>query len=260
MPGEYISSIETDNNNSVQNEERVEVSTDKADVTEISKSIIVIGGGPGGYVAAIRAAQLGAKVTLIEKEHVGGTCLNIGCIPTKVLLHTAEMFTEIKASQEMGIKISDVEIDWNQLQNRKESVVNQLVDGVTGLLQLNNIELIRGSAEFIDRNNIKVTKNDGSEISIQAETIIIASGSSPFIPPIEGVELNGVIDSTGALSLKKLPEKMVIIGGGVIGIEFATVFNSLGCEVTIVEMLPFILPPIDREIADILPLRLNSEV
>lgn len=260
VPGEYISTIETDNNNSVQNEEkRIEVSTDKADVTEISKSIIVIGGGPGGYVAAIRAAQLGAKVTLIEKEHVGGTCLNIGCIPTKVLLHTAEMFTEIKASQEMGIKISDIEIDWNQLQNRKESVVNQLVDGVTGLLQLNNIELIRGSAEFIDRNNIKVTKNDGSEISIQAETIIIASGSSPFIPPIEGVELNGVIDSTGALSLKKLPEKMVIIGGGVIGIEFATVFNSLGCEVTIVEMLPFILPPIDREIADILHARLNSE-
>ncbi|MEA4848971.1 MAG: dihydrolipoyl dehydrogenase [Clostridiaceae bacterium] len=217
-----------------------------------AKRIIVIGGGPGGYVAAIRAAQLGAKVVLIEKERIGGTCLNVGCIPTKVLLHTAEIYSEVKAAQDIGLKVPSVEVDWEGLQNRKEDVVNQLVDGVKGLLAANNVDSIEGSAEFVSRNKIRVTKKDGSATDIEADAIIIASGSSPFIPPIEGMMLDGVIDSSGALSLKKLPPKMVIIGGGIIGVEFATAFNSLGCDVSIVEMLPYILPPIDREIADIL--------
>lgn len=223
------------------------------------KDIIVIGGGPGGYVAAIRASQLGAKVTLIEKGKLGGTCLNVGCIPTKVLLHTAEICSEFKSSQAMGLKLSSVEVDWDVLQIRKASVVNQLVDGVYGLLASNKVELIEGSAEIIDKNKIRVEKKDGSSINLEAGGIIIASGSSPVIPPIEGISLDGVIDSTMALSLEKLPKKMIIIGGGVIGVEFATIFNSLGCDVSIVEMLPHILPPIDREIADILKGKLTEE-
>jgi dihydrolipoamide dehydrogenase len=225
----------------------------------MEKDIIVIGGGPGGYVAAIRASQLGAKVTLVEKERLGGTCLNAGCIPTKVLLHTAEIYSEYKSSQDMGLNISSAGVDWDRLQLRKTGVVNQLVDGVYGLLASNNVELVEGSAEFINKNKVKVLKKDGSTTILESEGIIIASGSLPFIPPIDGINLDGVIDSTAALSLRKLPEKIVIIGGGVIGVEFATIFNSLGCEVSIIEMLPYILPPIDREIADILHRNLIEE-
>lgn len=217
------------------------------------KKVTVIGGGPGGYVAAIRAAQLGACVSLIEKERAGGTCLNAGCIPTKALLHTAQIYSEIKASQEMGlIKVPSAEIDWDGLQNRKAAVVNRLVDGVYGLLSFYGIDLIEGSAEFADRNRIKITKKDRSSVDMEVGNIVIASGSLPFIPPIDGIMLDGVIDSSSALSLTKLPRKMVIIGGGVIGVEFATMFNAFGCDVSIVEMLPYILPPIDREIADML--------
>ncbi|MDD3704825.1 MAG: dihydrolipoyl dehydrogenase [Clostridiaceae bacterium] len=223
------------------------------------KRITVIGGGPGGYVAAIRASQLGAKVTLVEKERLGGTCLNVGCIPTKVLLHTSEIYSEYKSSQDIGLKISSVEVDWDKLQQRKTEVVNQLVNGVYGLLGSNNVELIEGSAEIIDKNKVKIVKKEGPSIILGSEGIIIASGSLPFIPSFGGINLDGVIDSTAALSLRKLPKKMVIIGGGVIGVEFATIFNSLGCEVTIIEMLPHILPPIDREIADMLHKNLIEE-
>lgn len=223
------------------------------------KKVIVIGGGPGGYVAAIRAAQLGANVTVIEKERLGGTCLNVGCIPTKVLLHTEEIFTELKGAKEFGINFSgSIEIDFKALQNRKNSIVNKLVNGVRSLLIANKISLIEGEASFIDKNNIKVIKKDKAIEHIIADSIIIAAGSEPFIPPIKGSELDGVIDSTAALSLDKVPEKIVIIGGGVIGTEFANVFNSLGAKVTIVEMLPYILPPIDREIGNIIKAKMMN--
>lgn len=216
------------------------------------KKIAIIGGGPGGYVAAIRAAQLGAKVTLIEKEYLGGTCLNVGCIPTKALLNTAELFSETKMFQQIGIDAQgQIKVNWNKLQERKNTAVKQLVSGVKGLLMVNKVEVIKGTAEIIDNNTVKVCGNDEVKKEIKVDNIIIASGSLPFIPPIEGTNLPGVIDSTGALSLDKLPEKIVIIGGGVIGVEFATIFNSLGCKVTIVEMLPYILPPVDREMANL---------
>jgi len=224
------------------------------------KDVIVIGGGPGGYVAAIRAAQLGAQVALVEREYLGGTCLNVGCIPTKVLLHTAELYEEILKSNIYGIKIDgNVSVDLNSLQKRKEEITSQLVNGVTGLLRLNNIEVIKGEASFRDKNTIDVKKEDGSVITLKADNFIIATGSKPFTPPIKGIDSEGVIDSTEALALKEIPKELVIIGGGVIGIEFATLFNSLGSKVTVLEMLPYILPPIDREISEIVKMKLSME-
>ncbi|AVP63428.1 dihydrolipoyl dehydrogenase [Clostridium botulinum] len=222
--------------------------------------LVVIGGGPGGYVAAIRGAQLGAEVTLIEKEKLGGTCLNVGCIPTKVLLHSSELLNEIKEAKTLGIEVNEeVKVNWPQLQNRKTTVVNTLVSGVSSLLEHNKVKVINGTATFEGKNSIKVTKDQGESENIQFDNVIISSGSIPFIPPIEGRELEGVIDSTGALSLDSIPKNMVIIGGGVIGIEFANIFNSLGCKVTVIEMLPFILPPVDREISEILKGKLKGD-
>lgn len=224
------------------------------------KDVIVIGGGPGGYVAAIRAAQLGAQVTLVEKEYLGGTCLNVGCIPTKVLLQTAELYEEMLNSKIYGIKIDgNVSVDLNSLQKRKEEITSQLVNGVTGLLRLNNIEVIKGEASFRDKNTIDVKKDDGSIVTLKANNFIIATGSKPFTPPIKGIDSEGVLNSTDALSLKEIPKELVIIGGGVIGIEFATLYNSLGTKVTVLEMLPYILPPIDREISEIVKMKLSME-
>ncbi|HDK7173921.1 TPA: dihydrolipoyl dehydrogenase [Clostridium botulinum] len=222
--------------------------------------LVVIGGGPGGYVAAIRGAQLGAEVTLIEKEKLGGTCLNVGCIPTKVLLHSSELLHEVKEAKALGIEVNEeVKVNWPQLQNRKNTVVNTLVSGVSSLLEHNKVKVINGTATFEEKSSIKVTKDQGESENIQFDNVIISSGSVPFIPPIKGKELEGVIDSTGALSLDSIPKSIVIIGGGVIGIEFANIFNSLGCKVTVIEMLPFILPPVDREISQILKEKLKKD-
>lgn len=230
------------------------------DIKSNINDVIVIGGGPGGYVAAIRAAQLGAQVTLVEKEYLGGTCLNVGCVPTKVLLQTAELYEEMLNSEIYGIRIDgNVSVDWNSLQQRKEEITSQLVDGITGLLRLNNIEVVKGQASFTDKNTIDVKKEDGSIITLKSNNFIIATGSKPFTPPIKGLDSEGVLNSTEALALKEIPKELIIIGGGVIGIEFATLFNSLGAKVTVLEMLPYILPPIDREISEIVKMKLTME-
>jgi dihydrolipoamide dehydrogenase len=219
-------------------------------------NLVVIGGGPGGYVAAIRAAQLGAKVTLIEKESLGGTCLNVGCIPTKVLLHSSELLTEMKEGDKLGIDIDGtIVINWKRLQKRKKIVIKKLVSGVSGLLAFNKVKVIKGTAKFEFKDTILVTKEEGSTEKVNFDNVIIASGSVPFIPAIEGSKLSGVIDSAGALSLEDTPKSIAIIGGGVIGVEFASIFNSLGCKVTIIEMLPYILPPIDRELSELVKVK-----
>lgn len=215
--------------------------------------VVVIGGGPGGYVAAIRAAQLGADVTIIEKEYFGGTCLNVGCIPTKVLLHTSELFHLLKGEgSELGIECDNLRMNWQRLQERKDAVVQQLVSGVEVLLQSNKITVIRGRAAFVDENSIQVDKADGSNMAVRFDRAIVATGSESIVLPIPGVDNDGVVTSTEALSFDEIPESICIIGGGVIGCEFASLYASLGCRVSIVEMMPSLISVMDRDIVAVL--------
>lgn len=222
--------------------------------------LVIVGGGPGGYVAAIRAAQLGAEVTLIEKEKVGGTCLNVGCIPTKVLAHTSDLLEELKEAKKIGIDIEgSAKVNWSKLQSRKNYIIKRLVSGVSGLLTANKVKVINGTGKLQADNVVLAVKEDGTTEEIKYDKLVIASGSRTFIPPIEGKELTGVIDSTGALNLEKVPSSLVVIGGGVIGIELANIFNSMGCKVTVIEMMQYILPPIDREISEMLKNKLIKD-
>ena len=214
--------------------------------------LAIIGGGPGGYVAAIRAAQLGAEVTLIEKNAMGGTCLNVGCIPTKALIHSADLYHEIKAdAAKNGILVEGVSIDFAAMQKRKATVVKQLVGGVGGLMKANGITVVKGAAKFKSPAVIEVT-NDGETSEVSFDKAIIASGSVPSVVPIPGHDLDGVVDSTGALAFEEIPKSMCIIGGGVIGIEMAHVYQRLGTKITIVEMLPDILINLDSDLTAVM--------
>lgn len=210
--------------------------------------IVILGGGPAGYVAAIRAAQLGAEVILVEKDKVGGTCLNRGCIPTKVLLHTTVEIENInKDFKEIGIDITGAEVNWKQLQKRKDKIINKLVAGVEGLLKSNKVVKIAGEGSFISTREIAV-KNEAGETIVEFDYAVIATGSKPVIIPLPGVNLPGVITSDEVLSLDEVPKSMAIIGGGVIGTEIASVYSTLGCKVSIVEMLPNIVSNMDKDI------------
>ena len=213
-------------------------------------NIAVIGGGPGGYVAAIKAAQLGANTVLIEKEKLGGICLNWGCIPTKTLLKSAKVYQYIMNSEVFGVDIKDkscVHINWDNMQDRKERVVSQLTGGVKSLLEKNGVDVIMGEATVVSKNEIRVNGQ-----LIRTENIIIATGSSPMIPPIEGihesVEKGHVVDSTGLLEVENVPKELVVIGAGVIGIEFACLFSTLGCRVTVIQRSNEILGNIDDDV------------
>lgn len=217
------------------------------------KSLLIIGGGPGGYVAAIRAAQLGADVTVIEKEHLGGTCLNIGCIPTKCLLHSAELVSEIKdQGKDIGVEVSDVKVNFPQVIAHKNQITKQLTSGVAGLLKINKVKRIDGEAAFIGPKQLEVTKSDGSKEQMTADAIIVATGSVNARPPIPGLRENpNCIDSTGALSLETLPKTMVVIGGGVIGLELACAYAAFGTKITVVEALDHMLPMLDGDLTQI---------
>ncbi len=213
----------------------------------MAKKVVVIGGGPGGYVAAIRAAQLGAETYLVEKDNLGGTCLNVGCIPTKALLHTAELYQAVKHGDRIGLIGDSVQIDWKALMNRKNSVVRRLVGGVAGLLKANGVTVYKGMAEFTGPGEVRVHGDKATTLS--ADAVILSTGSVPVKLNFPGADLPGVVDSTGVLSLSKLPEAIAIIGGGVIGVEFAALYAALGSKVTVTELLPEILPGIDSELA-----------
>ena len=221
--------------------------------------IAVIGGGPGGYVAAIRAAQLGAQVTLIEREKLGGTCLNVGCIPTKALLHSAEVLTEAKNASAIGLLIPEVGYDWKKIQTHKDKISTKLAGGVKGLLNANGVNIISGSAQFLNDAILLITEASGKTAELRPDKIIIASGSVPALPPIPGIDHPNCIDSTGALSLDHVPESLLIIGGGVIGVEMASVYNQFGARVTIIEMQPGILPLMDGELGGMLRKKLMRD-
>ena len=216
-------------------------------------SVIVIGGGPGGYVAAIRAAQLGAKVTVIEKQYLGGTCLNVGCIPTKCLLHSAELVEDIKnQGKEIGVEVEGVKVNFPQVIAHKNDISKKLTSGVAGLLKMNKVKKIDGEASFVGEKKISVKKPDGSAEEMTADAIIVATGSVNSVPPIPGIKENpNCIDSTGALSLEALPKSMVVIGGGVIGLELACAYAAFGTKITVVEAMDHMLPMLDGDLTKI---------
>lgn len=217
-------------------------------MTDRKYKIAIIGGGPAGYTAALRAGQLGADTVLIEKEALGGTCLNWGCIPTKAFVRSAELFADIQNAKDFGIKVENAELDFSAVVKRKDKIVKRLVRGVDHLLGKKNIARIEGEASFIDQNRIKVDK--GSEkIEIEAENIIVATGSKAATLPIPGADLEGILDSRAALDLEELPESMVIVGGGIIGMEFAFIFRNFGVDVTVLEFLDQLVSGVDSEIA-----------
>ena len=210
----------------------------------MKKDLIVIGGGPGGYVTAIRAAQLGRAVTLIEKDAVGGTCLNRGCIPTKAYYKSAEVLDEIRRAGEFGLRETEAAVDLDAVRSRTGTAVKMLVGGVGKLLEANGVEVIIGAASFTGPKTLEVN----GEI-LEFEQAIIATGSKPVVPPIPGIDLPGVMDSTAALEMTDIPKKLLVIGGGVIGIEMAGIYQAFGSEVTVIEFMPSILPMVDEEIA-----------
>lgn len=215
----------------------------------MDRDLIVIGGGPGGYTAAIKGAQLGGKVCLIEKDRLGGTCLNKGCIPTKTLHRSAEVLHNFRNAAEFGIKAENFTLDGEAVHLRCEMVSTQLRNGIEQLIKNYGIESIKGTAEFVDKNTVKVKLEDGTESIITGEKIIIATGSVPLVPPIPGFDLPGIMTSDELLASSAIPSSMVIIGGGVIGVEFASIYSAFGCKVTIIEMLPLILATLDSDIS-----------
>ena len=221
--------------------------------TSRTYDVAVIGAGPGGYSAAIRAAQLGKSAAVIERDNVGGVCLNWGCIPTKALIKNAEVLDLVHRAKEFGISIDNYTVDFSAAVTRSRRVSGKLTKGVEYLLKKNAVEHIKGEARFLGPQQVGVFDADGEQIAtVQATNYIIATGSHP--KSIPGVEIDGrlVISSTEAMLLQELPESMIILGGGAVGIEFAYVFNMYGVHVTIVEMLPNLLPGADAEICKLL--------
>jgi len=223
------------------------------------KRLAIIGGGPAGYVGALRATQLGAEVTLIEKKEVGGVCLNVGCIPTKTLTSTAHLYSLMKRAANWGIMVNSPVLNWAQVMKRKDQVVRRLVNGVKFLLKERKVTQLSGTASFLDEKNLLINKTDGGTEKLEADFILICTGSVPIELKIPGADLDGVVDSTGALCFDEIPRSLLIVGGGYIGCEFASIFHSFGTEVIIVEMLSQILPGEDDEIASLLRRKWEKE-
>jgi dihydrolipoamide dehydrogenase len=205
---------------------------------------VVVGGGPGGYECAIRLSQNGKKTALVEEAELGGTCLNRGCIPTKTLLHSADVYYEAKNSAAMGVSTGDVTFDYAKIIERKNAVAKQLSSGIAFLEKNHGVTVFKNHAVFTDSHT--VTLDDGEVL--ECDNLIIATGSNPARIPIPGVDLPGVVDSTGLLNMTTCPQHIIIVGGGVIGIEFATFYYRLGVKVTVIEMLDRVLGPLDKDI------------
>ena len=223
----------------------------------IDVDTLVIGAGPGGYVAAIRAAQLGQKVTIVERGNLGGVCLNVGCIPSKALISAGHRYETALHSEDMGIKAEKVSVDFTKVQEWKSSVVNKLTGGVEGLLKGNKVDIVRGEAYFVDSNTVRIM-DDNSAQTYKFNNCIIATGSRPIeIPSFKYSKR--VIDSTGALALEEIPKKLIVIGGGYIGTELGTAYANFGTEVTIVEAADEILSGFEKQMSSIVKRNLKKK-
>jgi dihydrolipoamide dehydrogenase len=209
--------------------------------------VVVVGGGPGGYASAIHCAQLGARVTLVEADKVGGTCLNRGCIPTKAMFEAARVLRDATRAADFGVHLEGVAFDFARMAARRDRVVAGLVAGLGQLLKGNGVTVVRGRGRLAGPNAVEVTGPDAGRL--QGDAVILAPGSVTARVPIPGIDLPGVVDSDGLLQLTEQPKSLCIIGGGVIGCEFASIFAAYGTEVTVVELMPQLLPPADAEIA-----------
>lgn len=216
--------------------------------TNMTYDLIVIGSGPGGYVAAIRGAQLGMKTAIVEKyPTLGGTCLNVGCIPSKALLDSSEHYHNAAHTfKTHGIDLKDLKVNLKQMISRKDDVVKQNVDGISYLMKKNKIDVHQGVGSFVDKNTVKVTKDDGKSTEITGENIIIATGSKPASLPFIEIDKKRVITSTEALKMKEVPKRMIVIGGGVIGMELGSVYARMGAKVSVVEFMDSLIPSMDK--------------
>ncbi|MDO4868917.1 MAG: dihydrolipoyl dehydrogenase [Bacillota bacterium] len=221
--------------------------------------LIVIGAGPGGYVAAIKGAKLGLKVAVIENIRAGGTCLNRGCIPAKAMIHASQLYKEMHEEAGLvGLAANNIRLDYSKIVDYKQETSDELVKGVEALLEGNGIQRIDGKGKLRSDKSVAVVDAEGNETVYTADSIILATGSVPALIPVPGIDLPGVLTSDGVFQMTDLPQKIVIIGGGVIGVEFATLFSNLGAQVTIVEALPRILQNMDKEISQNLKMILKK--
>ena len=213
--------------------------------------VIVIGSGPGGYISAVRASQLGLKAAIIEKyATMGGTCLNVGCIPSKALLDSSHHYYDaVKHFEEHGILIDPPKIDFTKMIDRKATVVEQTTGGIKYLMDKNNIDVFEGMGSFVDATHVKISKNDGSDETIEGTNIIIATGSKPASLPFIELDKDRIITSTEALKLPEIPKHLVVIGGGVIGLELGSVYKRLGAEVSVIEYMDKIVPGMDADVS-----------
>lgn len=219
--------------------------------------LIVIGAGPGGYVAAIKAAKLGLHTAIVENRDIGGTCLNRGCIPAKAMIHASSLYREMKESERFGILASGIEYDYEKILGYKEDTTKQLVQGIGQLLKANGVERFCGTGTLLPENEVRVTSAEREQF-LKAKDILLATGSKPIRIPVPGIDLPGVLTSDEFFQMQEVPESLVIIGGGVIGVEFATVYAALGCRVTIVEAMPRLIPNMDKEISQNLKMILKK--
>jgi len=227
-------------------------------MNKIKVNTVVLGAGPGGYVAAIRLAQLGVDTLLVEKEYYGGVCLNVGCIPSKALIHVARSYKGINEMDVFGVTAQNRAIDYKKTQEWKSGVVKQLTSGVKLLVNKNGGKTMEGAGALLGKNALKVTADDGAETRVEFENCILATGSSPIrIPPFP---VGGrIIDSTGALALTEIPKHLIVIGGGYIGLELGCVYNKLGTEVVVVEMMDSVLPGFDKDVVKAMTRRLKKD-
>ena len=211
--------------------------------------LAIIGGGPGGYVAAFKAADLGLDVTLIDEEvNPGGVCLYRGCIPSKALLHIAKLLNESREAKKWGVKFAEPEIDLDRLREWKNEVITKMTGGLGQLVKARKLKHIQGRARFVDAHTLHIDKADGDKDQLQIENAILATGSRPAVPGVFRLDTDRIMDSTGALELNDIPASMLVVGGGIIGMELGQAYAALGTKVSVVEMLPGLIPPADRDL------------